>query len=188
MLWRRGINTTPPAESSTVQEYAHWIMKETHVPPRARYVRPSFYKVCVFSCFQSRHRCGLGQVLACHSLPFMCREAHDRAQAFCTGCWETALSFHSTHGWSKGKKAGFTCVELWPLAMYYDVVYISSLELYPEHADTCSAFPEREKQCSTDLGFNLHLITGWLVLYLTLYTTQRCKAALGADSFVCFNH
>lgn len=76
MLWRRGINTTPPAESSTVQEYAHWIMKETLVPPRARYVRPSFYKVCVFSCFQSRHRCGLGQVLACHSLPFMCRKQH----------------------------------------------------------------------------------------------------------------
>lgn len=158
MLWRRGINTTPPAEFSTVQEYAHWIMKETH----------RVFTRCVFSCFQSRHRCGLGQVLACHSLPFMCRKKHMTEHRPSTQAAEKLLYPFTAHmGGQKGKKARFTCVELWPLAMYYDVVYISSLELYPEHADTCSAFPEREKQCSTDLGFNLHLITGWLVLLYT---------------------
>lgn len=39
------------------------------------------------------------------------------------------------------KEAGFTCVELWPLALDYDVVYISSLELYPERAVTCPCIP-----------------------------------------------
>lgn len=78
-----------------------------------------------------------------------------------TDCLETVLyPFIGDMGGQNGEKLGSPawnygpkqCIMMW--FIFHLLNFIQSVQLH------ASAFPEREKQCSTDLRFDLHFIIG----------------------------
>ncbi len=128
---------------------------EKDTPPTISYTHVS-------SLSQSRLQCGLVQVSACHSPPFMCgNRLTIKQRPDDTGCLKTVLyPSIGDMGGQNGEKLGSPawnygpkqCILMW---FIFDLLnFIQSMQLH------APAFPERQKQCSTDLGFDLHLIIG----------------------------
>lgn len=74
--------------------------------------------------------------------PFMCRNKLMTTQRPSAQAAEKPLYlFIGDMAAQKGENLGSPVWNYDPLAMFYDVVYISSLELYPERAGTCLCIP-----------------------------------------------
>ncbi len=89
------------------------------------------------------------------------KQTHDKANGLLHRALRNcALSFHGDMGGQNGEKLGSPawnygpkqCIMMW--FIFHLLNFIQSVQLH------APAFPEREKQCSTDLGFDLHFIIG----------------------------